>query len=42
MTVTARSLSEMVILKKVLRPQRLAVFISLVTVGIIYIVYLNT
>jgi hypothetical protein len=40
MAVTALSLPEMVILKKVLRPQLLAVFISLMTVGIICIGYL--
>ncbi|MEG3922295.1 permease [Microcoleus sp. T3_A4] len=40
MAVTALSLPEMVILKKVLRPQLLAVFISLVTLGIISIGYL--
>jgi hypothetical protein len=40
MAVTALSLPEMVILKKVLRPQLLAVFIGLMTVGIICIGYL--
>ncbi len=40
MAVTALSLPEMVILRKVLRPPLLAVFISLVTVGIISIGYL--
>lgn len=40
MAVTALSLPEMIILRKVLRPQLLAVFISLVTVGIISIGYL--
>jgi len=35
MAVTALSLPEMVILKKVLRPQLLAIFIGLMTVGII-------
>ncbi|MEG4860772.1 permease [Microcoleus sp. K1-B6] len=40
MAVTALSLPEMVILKKVLRPQLLAVFISLMTLGIISIGYL--
>ncbi|AFZ06802.1 Protein of unknown function DUF318, transmembrane [Oscillatoria nigro-viridis PCC 7112] len=40
MAVTALSLPEMVILKKVLRPQLLAVFISLMTLGIICIGYL--
>ncbi|MFB2837224.1 permease [Floridanema evergladense] len=40
MAVTALSLPEIVILRKVLRPQLLAVFISLVTVGIISIGYL--
>ncbi|HSM80629.1 MAG TPA: permease [Nodosilinea sp.] len=40
MAVTALSLPEMVILKKVLRPQLLAVFIGLMTVGIISIGYI--
>lgn len=40
MAVTALSLPEMVILRKVLRPQLLMVFISLVTLGIISIGYL--
>lgn len=40
MAVTALSLPEMVILKKVLRPQLLTIFISLVTLGIISIGYL--
>ncbi|MEG4083732.1 permease [Microcoleus sp. POL10_C6] len=40
MAVTALSLPEMIILKKVLRPQLLAVFISLMTLGIICIGYL--
>jgi uncharacterized membrane protein YraQ (UPF0718 family) len=40
MAVTALSLPEMVILKKVLRPQLLAVFIGLMTFGIISIGYL--
>jgi len=40
MAVTAISLPEMVILKKVLRPQLLAVFIGLMTFGIISIGYL--
>lgn len=40
MAVTALSLPEMVILKKVLRPQLLVVFISLMTVGIISIGYI--
>ncbi len=40
MAVTALSLPEIVILRKVLRPQLLAVFISLVTFGIISIGYL--
>jgi len=40
MAVTALSFPEMVILKKVLRPQLLAVFIGLMTVGIISIGYL--
>ncbi|MEG3909791.1 permease [Microcoleus sp. w2-18bC1] len=40
MAVTALSLPEMVILKKVLRPQLLALFISLMTLGIISIGYL--
>lgn len=40
MAVTALSLPEMIILRKVLRPQLLAVFISLVAVGIISIGYL--
>jgi uncharacterized membrane protein YraQ (UPF0718 family) len=39
MAVTALSLPEMVILKKVLRPQLLAVFVGLMTVGIISIGY---
>lgn len=40
MAVTALSLPEIIILRKVLRPQLLAVFISLVSVGIISIGYL--
>ncbi len=40
MAVTALSFPEMVILRKVLRPQLLAVFISLMTLGIIGIGYL--
>ena len=40
MAVTALSLPEMVILRRVLRPQLLAVFISLMTFGIISIGYL--
>jgi uncharacterized protein len=40
MAVTALSFPEMVILKKVLRPQLLAVFIGLMTLGIISIGYL--
>ncbi len=40
MAVTALSLPEMIILRKVLQPQLLGVFISLVTVGIISIGYL--
>ncbi len=40
MAVTALSLPEMVILKKVLRPQLLVVFIGLMTVGIISIGYI--
>ncbi|MBE9182359.1 permease [Oculatella sp. LEGE 06141] len=40
MAVTALSLPEMVILRKVLRPQLLSVFITLVTLGIISIGYL--
>ncbi|GAB4287353.1 MAG: permease [Oscillatoriaceae cyanobacterium] len=40
MAVTALSLPEMVILRKVLRPKLLAIFIGLVTVGIIGIGYL--
>ncbi len=40
MAVTALSLPEMIILRKVLRPQLLAVFISLMTFGIISIGYL--
>lgn len=40
MAVTALSFPEMVILRKVLRPQLLAVFISLMTFGIISIGYL--
>lgn len=40
MAVTALSLPEIVILRKVLRPQLLTVFISLVTIGIISIGYL--
>lgn len=40
MAVTALSFPEMIILRKVLRPQLLAVFISLVTLGIISIGYL--
>ena len=40
MAVTALSLPEMVILKKVLRPQLLAIFIGLMTIGIISIGYI--
>jgi uncharacterized membrane protein YraQ (UPF0718 family) len=40
MAVTALSLPEMVILRKVLRPQLLALFIGLVTLGIICIGYI--
>jgi len=40
MTVTALSLPEMVILKKVMRPQLLAVFIGLMTVGIVSVGYI--
>lgn len=40
MAVTALSFPEMVILKKVLRPQLLAIFIGIVTLGIIGIGYL--
>ncbi|MCG9890323.1 MAG: hypothetical protein MH252_04540 [Thermosynechococcaceae cyanobacterium MS004] len=40
MAVTALSLPAMVILKKVLRPQPLAAFIGLMTVGMICIGYL--
>jgi len=40
MAVTALSLPEIVILRKVLRPQLLAVFITLMTVGIISVGYL--
>ncbi len=40
MAVTALSLPEMIILRKVLRPQLLALFISLVTLGIIGVGYL--
>lgn len=40
MAVTALSLPEMVILKKVLRPQLLAVFIGLMTTGIVSIGYM--
>ena len=40
MAVTALSFPEMVILKKVLRPQLLAVFIGLMTIGIISIGYI--
>jgi uncharacterized protein len=40
MSVTALSLPEMVILKKVLRPQLLAIFIGLMTIGIISIGYI--
>jgi uncharacterized protein len=40
MAVTALSLPEMVILKKVLRPQLLAVFVGLMTLGIISLGYL--
>lgn len=40
MAVTALSLPEMVILRKVLRPQLLVIFISVVTLGIIGIGYL--
>lgn len=40
MAVTALSFPEMVILKKILRPQLLAVFIGLMTIGIISIGYI--
>jgi uncharacterized membrane protein YraQ (UPF0718 family) len=40
MAVTALSLPEIVILKKVLRPQSLAVFVGLMTVGIISVGYI--
>jgi len=40
MAVTALSLPEMVILRKVLRPPLLAVFVALLTVGIIGVGYL--
>jgi len=40
MAVTALSLPEMVILRKVLQPQLLAVFIALMTIGIIGVGYL--
>jgi hypothetical protein len=40
MAVTALSLPEMVILRKVLRPQLLAVFIAIITAGIIAVGYL--
>ncbi len=40
MAVTALSLPEMVILKKVLQPKLLAIFIGLMTVGIISIGYI--
>jgi uncharacterized membrane protein YraQ (UPF0718 family) len=40
MAVTALSLPEIVILKKVLRPQLLAVFVGLMTIGIISIGYI--
>lgn len=40
MAVTALSLPEMIILRKILRPQLLALFISLVTLGIIGVGYL--
>lgn len=40
MAVTALSLPEMIILRKVLRPQLLSIFILLVTVGIICVGYL--
>ncbi len=40
MAVTALSLPEMVILRKVLRPQLLAVFIAVMTAGIIGVGYL--
>jgi len=40
MAVTALSLPEMVILKKVMRPQLLAMFIGLMTVGIVSVGYI--
>jgi hypothetical protein len=40
MAVTALSLPEIVILKKVLKPKLLAVFIGLMTIGIISIGYI--
>jgi hypothetical protein len=40
MAVTALSLPEMIILRKVLKPQLLTIFISLMTCGIISIGYL--
>ena len=40
MAVTALSLPEMVILKEVLKPQLLGVFVRLMTVGIISIGYI--
>lgn len=40
MAVTALSLPEMIILRKVLRPQLLAVFVALLTLGIISVGYL--
>jgi hypothetical protein len=40
MAVTALSLPEMVILRKVLQPELLAVFIALMTIGIISVGYL--
>lgn len=40
MAITALSLPEMIILRKVLKPRLLIIFISLVTFGIISIGYL--
>ena len=40
MAVTALSLPEMIILRKVLRPQLLAVFMAIMTAGIIAVGYL--
>jgi uncharacterized membrane protein YraQ (UPF0718 family) len=40
MAVTALSLPEMILLRKVLKPQLLGIFISIVVLGIIFVGYL--